>query len=302
MFLPHQSYHNVSVANNEFFSLGSTQFNMGTTASCLALFVYGANGSCSWNVADYGTVDLSPLQNVEIDILREEKQQYTLLYTPCSNGVYCDKYDNPNMMALQAQTGNLPDVVCTGGISEWDDGQTHPKHEKNENNEDVIIFEYPLLPPDNTGHDSCYSGRIGTFTFICDTNATSYQTVEFHQPAINEGLCECFATIRSIHACPSVSSNTNNDSLSLGSICLIAFVGCILMYCIGGYLINGYKRKEWKDFKTNLPQFSTFWVYLPVLVKTGCTVSKEYLWGAIGRNNYAAETEEELYDPENDNL
>eukprot|EP01084_Bolivina_argentea_P178563 308632_1 len=254
------------------------------------------NGDCEWNVNQYGFVDLRPLKGLQIEVVREEKNQYSLLYTPCNNNLFCDRdvYDDKNGMALQVMTNDLPDINCNGIISAWD-SHTHPRHETNEDDEDVLVFSYPVFPPQTSG-DGCFGGRSGEFTFICDENAIPYEPGDFYQNQIDEnGVCAYFATIRSAYACatdPQVISS--NNGLSGGWIFCIAFMCFVAFYCIAGCLINGYKRKEWKDVQANIPHFY-FWAHVPKLVKTGCCVSKEYLFGVIGRKQYDGDTEN-LYD------
>ena len=117
-----------------------------------------------------------------------------------------------------------------------------------------------------------------------------------------DGLCKYFTTISTAYACSIGESQTNTaDSISIGSLICIIFGATLTFYCIVGYIINGYKRNEWKDFQTNLPHCNSFWRYLPSLVTTGCIISKEYISGALGSKSYDGDTEE-LYDKENDNL
>ena len=73
------------------------------------------------------------------------------------------------------------------------------------------------------------------------------------------------------------SNSDSSSSLSGGSIFLIILMSFVAMYCIIGYTVNGFKRKEWKDVKTNIPHYRKFWSHLPRLVIAGCVVTKEML-------------------------
>eukprot|EP01084_Bolivina_argentea_P174340 302008_1 len=72
-----------------------------------------------------------------------------------------------------------------------------------------------------------------------------------------------------------------STGMSGGSVFLLTLFIILIVYCIGGYVFNGYKSKEWGNVKGNIPQYE-YWKYVPVLTVTGCKISYEYVRGKAG--------------------
>ena len=138
------------------------------------------------------------------------------------------------------------------------------------------MFNYPVI--ENLGGAGCVDGRQGEFIFICDESADPYKSADFYQdPGSNP--CTYHTTLRTKYACADANANDalTNDGLSGGWTFIIILTAILFGYCLIGYLIAGYRTKQWTNFKENLPQCNTFWVYLPRLVMAGCSVSFQFV-------------------------
>eukprot|EP01084_Bolivina_argentea_P214555 364239_1 len=252
---------------------------------CICILIVVHSG-CHWDVSNYGFVDFTPISKIHIEIVREAKNQYSLLYSPCSNALYCDTKNSPaNGMALQIRNNALPNIDCDSIISSWDNGHTTPQYQPPlaNNTTHTLVFNYPVYPA-KSDSDGCNGGRRGQFTFICNKNAIPYSPIHFSQDTKDEnGVCAYYATIETKYACVTNTMAANN-SFSVGSIILICFISTILMYCVIGYVINGHKQHQWMDIKNNIPQFN-WWLYLGHLVKVGFDVSMEFISGTIQKYN-----------------
>ena len=267
--------------------MASVLLLIAVTICCL---LYTCNTSCEWTVSGYGKVDLSLLSNYKIIQPRDGADQYQLFFTPCGNGVLCET-NSMSAAGLAAQMFS-EDNSCNGVISKWNNGATKPHHEINENGEHQIVFDYPKV--DNIFSAGCggeEGGRYGEFIFICDENVETYSDVQFWQDDHSgDDPCYYHTILRTKYACciecggggDDGNDDELNDGLSGGWIFIIILICCLSIYCIGGYIMNGMKSKDWMNYKGNVPQFSTFWIYVPRLVKAGCMVSYEYLRGKIG--------------------
>eukprot|EP01084_Bolivina_argentea_P098231 176545_1 len=89
---------------------------------------------------------------------------------------------------------------------------------------------------------------------------------------------------------PSPSSDSNSSSFTFGWLFIIILVSSFVLYCIIGYIINGYKHnKNWRKVANNIPNYS-FWKSFPKLIIVGCKVSYEWLLGKIGQHRNQDET------------
>jgi len=81
---------------------------------------------------------------------------------------------------------------------------------------------------------------------------------------------------------PYGSSSGNSSGLSLGSKLLITFFCVLIVYMIGGILLNKYARHI--EGKEAFPNFS-FWTDLPSLVKGGCVFTFHSLGRMCGKGS-----------------
>ena len=92
-------------------------------------------------------------------------------------------------------------------------------------------------------------------------------------------------SIESSYACGSSSSSDDSSlDLSLGWIIIIAFGGCVLLYCIIGYIICAKKNPEngWGNVKGNTPHLN-FWCFVGKSAWAGCCVTKDFTVSTVNK-------------------
>eukprot|EP00486_Rosalina_sp_Unknown_P012722 CAMPEP_0201597176 /NCGR_PEP_ID=MMETSP0190_2-20130828/193733_1 /ASSEMBLY_ACC=CAM_ASM_000263 /TAXON_ID=37353 /ORGANISM="Rosalina sp." /LENGTH=280 /DNA_ID=CAMNT_0048058009 /DNA_START=10 /DNA_END=852 /DNA_ORIENTATION=+ len=247
------------------------------------------HSACSWNIGDYGTVNLAPLQNEgQIVAIRDGNPGFSVVYTACNEGYHCEVNEASGTgMAAQVYTDDYDH--CNGVISKYDT-QTRPRHEINGNGEDQIVFDYPVV--ENIYTAGCSQGRQGEFIFICDENAVPYEDVQFYQDGGSDP-CYYHTTMRTKYACATGGGGggdggeSTTSGMSGGWVFIIILICLISVYCIVGYIMGGVKSGDWGNIKKNLPQFMTFWIYVPKLTLAGCITSWEWIRGKVGGSHDA---------------
>ena len=160
----------------------------------------------------------------------------------------------------------------------------------------VIFFMYTashLCTPDR---------RVLELNFVCDQTADPYddQTLSCGEYT---PICDYWFTVYTKLACLNQSGNDGSDELSTGSIILIVvFVG-ITVYCVGGFIFNGWRNPKeeakWTDFSYNIPNLP-FWKLLLQLVIAGCAETTDWIKGKIverdgkPRHNTYSQLEEDV--------
>jgi len=129
---------------------------------------------------------------------------------------------------------------------------------------------------------TCDESREGTVDKVTRANyySTIYKTVLYSK----------YACPRSPSTPPPPSSpgNSSGDSsgrssgLSLGSKLLITFFCILIVYIIGGILVNKYARHI--EGKEAFPNYS-FWTDLPSLIKDGCKFTFHLLGRMCGKGS-----------------
>ena len=100
------------------------------------------------------------------------------------------------------------------------------------------------------------------------------------------------------NVCVNGCSTGNSDKASVGGWIFIGIVfGGLWLYCCIGYLINGYKSKQYGDIKANIPHFE-FWKVLPQLTWVGCKVSYESMRGILNERIGGGKDENLMHDTE----
>ena len=226
--------------------------------TCSAL-IYTAYSACKWN-----NLDLSALSSNTIQCVYG---RYALEYTPCSNKLQCELDDE--YMVIQYDTGSNECILHT---AEWDNGATQPSHIHNES---ITLYNFEYT--NGATGSGCDNGRHTQIKFICDENAKPYDGVECGESAQIYGVCNYWILIHSHLACNGASTSSD-AGLSTGSILLIVACSVFVMYCVAGYMMNGFKSDNFKDCRNNTPHYS-FWTKLPFLVVAGCKVSYEFVKG-----------------------
>eukprot|EP01084_Bolivina_argentea_P231812 390819_1 len=230
---------------------------------------------CVW-----GNLDLSPflaLSTHNVNCTGSHGWKY--FYVPCKNELQCT--DPNGAMVVQGH-----DNGCVKDMALWDHGIIQPTHAVNQNDEDEWIFYYPNGENDPGDH-GCNVTRATTITFICDKDSTKLyeplidgETGDCWQEPTENGICWYQMQIHTQHACVS-SLGLEDNVLSGGSIFLIIFFVCMLLYCVIGYIFNGIKNSEWNKI-SSLPQYS-FWITLHKYVVAGCVVTYELLRNKCSR-------------------
>lgn len=77
-----------------------------------------------------------------------------------------------------------------------------------------------------------------------------------------------------------------SSGLSTGSLILILLLVAIIVYCVGGFFLNGYRNEnedgKWTDFSNNTPNLS-FWKLFVQLVIAGCGESIDWIKGKMDK-------------------
>eukprot|EP01084_Bolivina_argentea_P231809 390812_1 len=230
---------------------------------------------CKW-----GNLDLSPFLHLSTHSINctELDSSWMYFYLPCTNYLPCR---NPNtaMVSLGYDTG------CVKYMALWDNGAIQPIHANDQYGQDEWIFYYPNGETD-PGKGDCNVTSATTITFICDKNSTLlYEPLvegDCWQDPTVDGICGYQMHIHTQHACVS-SLGLGDNGLSDGSVVLIIFCVCMILYCCIGYIVNATRNAAWNKM-SSLPQYS-FWITLPKYVWAGCGVTYETL-----RNKYSQKT------------
>eukprot|EP01084_Bolivina_argentea_P226019 381855_1 len=257
-----------------------------TVYQCLLgvlLLLHDANSNCKWN-----KLDLSDLQRYNITCAYGK---WALEYTPCKNHLTCEgSEEDGEYMVVQYNTGNNRCAVHT---AEWDNGVTQPIETKNDT---LREYEYRFEYENGLVGAGCANGRHTFITFICDLNAKPFEEVTCGEWSQDNGVCRYWIEIHTHLACDNRPLTNVMNSISTGTLLIIVFIVVFILYCITGYMMNGFKSDTFQDCKNNTPHY-TFWIHLPMLVKMGCIVTFECI---TGRMHQDVENETHLMQDDND--
>jgi len=99
-----------------------------------------------------------------------------------------------------------------------------------------------------------------------------------------EGMLDYYFSWTTKYACPLNGGRKvgkQQEGLSGGAIILIVLLVCVVVYLVGGVLVNRYVRhKEGPDLLPN----REFWIMLPGLVKDGCYFTYTKIRGQVDSN------------------
>jgi len=127
--------------------------------------------------------------------------------------------------------------------------------------------------------DRCQFGSIPRTVVI---NIKCDHKVEAVQSITEPSTCVYDFAMTSPSACPLViSTGSNDDGLSPGSIFLILLLVAVVVYLVGGALFR-YKFQD-VEVSANLIPNLPFWTAIPGLVKDGCVFTYEKIKTLSGR-------------------
>ena len=264
--------------------------------SLLSLLIIVITGySVKSNTCKWDKLDLSSLSKYNLTCIYG---RYELEYTPCKNHLGCSKDGSDDYMVIQYDTQQK---TCVGHTADWDDGETLPLRTVNGT---LGEWEYEFYYDNGLVGSGCENGRATTITWICDPDAIPLDWERLQDEGCGEhsqqnGVCQYWFEIYTYLACDDrpIDNNDNNGSIiSVGSVLLIVFFISFIIYCIVGYMMNGFKTDEFKDWRSNIPHFE-FWTHLPQLVKMGFIVTFECI---TGKNNQRMQQETQLLEKEVD--
>eukprot|EP01084_Bolivina_argentea_P114555 203908_1 len=235
----------------------------------LTIYILGLDG-CNW-----GLFNLNDLKSLSIHCFYGK---WELQYTPCRNSDGCD--EDGGLMVKQTNPNN--DESCTT-LAKWDNGNTKPVKIMTASD---AVYSYDFKYQ-NGASSSQGDARNTTIVFICNPDAIPYDENNLECGEPSRLNYEIF--IPTYLACVNNDDGSNNKaSLSGGSIFVIFFVSVVFSYCLFGYIAVWKlknKNKPFGNYKDNIPQYE-YWIVLPVLVKTGCMVSYEWLMTKIRKNQF----------------
>merc|ERR1719210_1620590 len=194
-----------------------------------------------------GTIDLKPLDGTSTTPglkTTDVQSGYDYLYSPCTDFSY----------APAAGSG-----ACQGVLGCQFDYQYYTMGDKKTATFDVKGGDVIITMDDGSG---LIGSRYMEITLKCDPSVKS-PNFEFQQE--NPPSHYKF-TLTSEHACPGASGG--GGGLSFGSVLCIILLVVVLVYAIGGYVFNTYKRGA--EGAERIPNVA-FWKELPSLVKDGFT-------------------------------
>lgn len=220
----------------------------------------------------YGDADLSFLQNT--GTVTCSYDTYTIGYSACSNNVQCQCSHSTNSDCTQGgQLFTALETEMKDNIP-WNCYFLVSNQVTNPNSEEIK----------NVGHGEAYviqwtrgqSGRIFNLRLFCVEDTTFDQSktscnqqndgITYNLDIYTSTICDIVPPI------PTQSPSKNDNDLSVGWIFVICLVSVFVLYCVIGYIINGYKYKSWGDVSKNIPNYS-LWVTLPKASIAGCIVS-----------------------------
>eukprot|EP01084_Bolivina_argentea_P164879 286575_1 len=225
----------------------------------LRYFLVTVSANCKWE-----NLNLHSLSTIEP--IKCVYGNYSLSYTSCRNGLVCQEL--PAMTVAY----NIPNNACIAATSKWDNGIIQP-----ETNSTYTKFTFNYT--NGMNGSGCSNGRNTEIIFKCDANDSvpyiNDKTICGEKPQQN-GVCLYWIVIYTQFACGNTSNQSKiSNDISLGSIFILIFVVCFVMYCIVGYIMNGFKSHGKYDTfcsEKNIPNYN-FWKSFPQLVYNGCLVS-----------------------------
>eukprot|EP01084_Bolivina_argentea_P063710 116264_1 len=228
-----------------------------TIAVFLDLICLGASddNQCVFNdnAGSSHTLDLSSLMNQNITIQDEFNQDFVYEYSICSNNFKCTGW-NETKTGMFLQTYIHVNNSCSI-IAEFD------------------VNVKPIYNPDlkmwtffyKNGHNCASKGipRELQLEFICNDDLNHpIEIISVSEPA----TCIYSATILTGFACVDHrDDDASTIALSFGSIVLIIFVVCFMVYCGIGCLVG----------KCQAIPHQGFWLDLPNYVSAGCKETRD---------------------------
>mmetsp|Transcript_86975 Transcript_86975/g.106664 ORF Transcript_86975/g.106664 Transcript_86975/m.106664 type:complete len:260 (-) Transcript_86975:603-1382(-) len=243
--------------------------------SLLLDFIYIING------CQVGVLDLSFIgTNVKCEIT-DSTPGYVITYQPCGDYVVCScdcNSDGQSFMALATTLDRTGQYKTCTELAMSTDIATFGRQKINGNNAYVITYDESL------------SGESIDLRFYCgETTLDSTRTTCGIEPGLEP--IRYYLEIYSSNACTAANGAGVKSGLSGGWIFIICIIWVFILYCFIGYLINGFRTKNWKDIKGNIPNYG-LWVSLPKACIAGCIFTFGYCMGKClkNRNNDANET------------
>jgi len=241
-------------------------------------FFLTAKAACSWTV-DGVIFTLTSVQGVSYSYT---DGTFVYFYSPCVNSVSCTlangtKYD------VMCDQYNPSRHICTAFLAEYD-ASVFPYF-------NVTDVSWNFNFDDGLTSSTCPK-RYLKITWRCGTSSKAIKAGE-------TSSCYYYFILETPLACnvtfPSGSSSSSSSSLSGGWVFIIILSVLIVVYCVGGYVFNGYKHPEngWGNVRENVPNLS-FWSLVPKWTWAGCCVTKEFIIVLIdkARNRTSGTTSE----------
>ena len=211
---------------------------------------------CVWTVDGFD-FDISSLEGTILEY-SDVSTEFNYSYTPCKNDLDCGS-SKKDYMAVQTKAGGNCHELATFNES------VVPKEKGN-----ALELHY-------TGGES---GR--SFTARWECGSSTYEVTSCEEET---GTLTYTMTIKSSLSCFGGSgSSTEGGGLSVGWIIIIAFGGCVFLYCLIGYIICAKKNPDngWGNVKANTPHLD-FWCLVPKLTWAGCCVTKEFTVSTVNK-------------------
>jgi len=239
--------------------------------SFLCCFLKVNDAQCSFNVGGQ-TLNLNSIKGITYSYFNSSKWQF--FYSPCQDAVDC-KLNNNSAYNVMASQYNYENKFCTSFLAWYQESNTPTWDDTHQR----WIFKYSN---GQVTKNTCPT-RYFDIYFYCDPNAKS--TFAVGAGETTSSSCIYTFSLNSSLACPWLvqDSGSSSSSLSGGWIFIIILIVVLFLYCVTGYVYNGYKNsKNWADFKTNTPNYE-FWTTVPHWTWAGCCVTKEFLVGLFNK-------------------
>lgn len=228
---------------------------------------FTTNGQCSWSDKGY-SLDLSSIRGNMYSYINGT---FTYYYSPCNDTIQC-KLSNGTSFRVMADQYNPSKASCTSFLAKYD-STIPPSYDASTTS---WIFKYA-----NGQAASNCKVRYFTVTWQCDASQSTPKPTK----AGESQSCYYYFTISSDKACVTgggSSTSSSSSSLSGGWIFIILLLVFTVVYCVAGYIYNGYKNPQngWGNVRENTPN-ANFWAAVPKWTWAGCCVTKDFFVGLI---------------------
>jgi len=235
----------------------------------LCVFFKVNEAQCSYSSGGK-SLDLTSIKGSQYSIVNSTQGAtiFKYIYSPCQDGVTCT-YKNGSSVKTMASQENNQQFFCSAYLASYTT-KVVPTYEAIYNR---WFFNFSNGAP---AKPSC-PVRYFYVYFYCNASSTTTVAVTAGEPKACTYTFSLSSCLACDGGCPGGSSSSSSSSLSGGWIFIIILIVVTFVYCVAGYIYNGYKnQKQWANFKENTPNYD-FWTTVPQWTWAGCCVTKDFI-------------------------